>query len=50
MTTGYFKIGDVESGAVMNLKVNYLKIISSKLCQFLEDSVTKWESLSTSMI
>ena len=35
MCTGFFKFGDLESGATMTLQVD-LMIFRSKLCQFTE--------------
>lgn len=50
MTTGHFKMADVESGAVMNLTVLILIISSSKLCQCMVNSDTKLVNHSISMI
>lgn len=51
MTTGHFKMGDVETGAVMNLTVSYyFNYDSSKLCQSQENSDIKSENHSISMI
>ena len=50
MCTGFFKFGDLESGATMHLKVAIYDIFSSKQCQLKEDTDIKLESLTTSMI
>lgn len=51
MTTGHFKMGDVETGAVMNLTVIYYwNFDSSKQCPSQENSDIKLESPSISMI
>jgi hypothetical protein len=48
MTTGFYKFGDLDSGATMNLKVREV-IFRSKQCPSTENSDIKSESLSTSM-
>jgi hypothetical protein len=47
-TTGFFRFGDVESGAVMTLKV-YLLVFSSKPFPSRVLSDSRLESLSTTM-
>lgn len=47
--TGFFKFGDVESGATMNLKVT-LYLFSSKPCQSKGNTDIKLVSLTTIMM
>lgn len=48
-TTGFFKFGDLESGATMHLKVRQ-SLLSSKQCQPRATTGTRWASPTTSTI
>ena len=51
MCTGFFKFGDLESGATMNLKVIYfINLFSSKQCQLMDNSDIKLVNHSTIMM
>ena len=49
MCTGFFKFGDLESGATMTLHVCFC-LYRSKQCQFMENSDIKWDNPTISMI
>ena len=48
MCSGFFKFGDLESGATMTLHV-LNQLPRSKLCQFMASGGIKWVSPTTSM-
>jgi hypothetical protein len=48
MTTGFYKFGDLESGATMTLRVKFSSF-RSRPCPFTENGGIKLESPSTSM-